>query len=405
MSRLRVVATAVVVLALAGGVAVTLVVVQRAQPRPHEVRTGPTMVPSTAGYHLTGGVQLGAITLNDVSCTSPAACTVVGYSTTHHRDTPLAARWNGLAWAMQPAPAPPAGGQLEAVSCTTATACTAVGEAYRKPVPGEDTQPLAESWNGTRWAVQSAAAPVKGAYLSDVSCISPTACMAMMGFQARAQTLMERWDGRTWVLLGTPPASMTSLSCLSAAWCQAAGSDLPQDFGTWSQDWNGSFWAAQATPSTERGPKEETVSAVSCASPTACIAVGSDFYNSYDLTAERWDGTQWTDVSPGNPPGTGSMSELGDVSCPTTTFCMAVGGFTDGQDRWHTAAVRWNGSHWTHLPAGEFPGKDADLSNLDCPSPTFCLAVGTTYTDTKTWPLVEKWNGVTWATQAAPSRL
>jgi hypothetical protein len=357
MSRLRVVVSAAAVLALAAGLAAALTVT--AHPRPNLVSIGPTAAPSTAGYRITDASQLGQITLNDVSCTSPTACTMVGYSTAHHRDAPLAARWNGRNWTMQPTPAPPDGGQLLAVSCTSATACTAAGEAYRKPVPDSNAyQPLAESWNGSRWAVQPAVIPVKFASLSDVSCTSRSACLALVTFEGNSQTLMERWGGRAWVLLGTPPGSMAEVSCVAAASCVAAGSDQQQDFGIWSQDWDGSTWAMQATPRTERGGDGgETVDAVSCASPAACMAVGSDYYNSYHLTAERWDGTRWVDQLRLRTPGPATNPGLNDVSCPTATFCMAVGSITDAQDRDHTVpgngAVRAGPSC---LP-GTFPGR------------------------------------------------
>ena len=65
-----------------------------------------------------------------VSCTSPTACTAVGYnqkpgSFTEHR---LAEAWNGTSWSLEHPPAP--GGAhriLGEVSCVPAGGCTAVG--------------------------------------------------------------------------------------------------------------------------------------------------------------------------------------------------------------------------------------------------------------------------------------
>jgi len=194
--------------------------------------------------------------------------------------------------------------------------------------------------------------------------------MALVTFEGGSQTLMERWGGRAWVLLGTPPGSMAEVSCVSAASCVAAGSDQQQDFGIWSQDWDGSTWTMQATPRTERGGDGgETVGAVSCASPAACMAVGSDYYNSYHLTAERWDGTRWVDQLRLPTPEVATNAGLNDVSCPTATFCMAVGGITDAQDRGHTVAGRWSGSGWAILPTRDFPGQDASLASVSCHQP------------------------------------
>ncbi len=55
---------------------------------------------------------------------------------------------------------------------------------------------------------------------------------------------------------------------------------------------------------------------------------------------------------------------------------MAVEGITDAQDRGHTVAGRWSGSGWAILPTRDFPGKDASLASVSCPSATFCLTVG-----------------------------
>jgi hypothetical protein len=69
-----------------------------------------------------------------VACTSANACTAVGaYNTSTNVPLPLAERWNGSSWTVQPTPTPPnaTASVLQAVSCTSATACTAVG---RHPV-------------------------------------------------------------------------------------------------------------------------------------------------------------------------------------------------------------------------------------------------------------------------------
>jgi len=79
-----------------------------------------------------------------------------------------------------------------------------------------------------------------------------------------------------------------------------------------------------------------------------------------------------------------------------------VGGITDAQGRDHTVAGQWSGSRWAILSTRDFPGKDASLASVSCPSATFCLAVGEEYHASRTWPLVERWNGSTWAIEPAP---
>jgi hypothetical protein len=67
--------------------------------------------------------------LQGVSCTSPAACTAVGYYFDGSgSEFTLAERWNGTAWSIQASPSPGSyGPALLGVSCPTANDCTAVG--------------------------------------------------------------------------------------------------------------------------------------------------------------------------------------------------------------------------------------------------------------------------------------
>lgn len=93
--------------------------------------------------------------LFDVSCVGPSDCTAVGSSGTNVEgpQKTLAQRWNGREMTLQTT-RDPAGSlisELRNVSCVTRTACTAVGY-YRER--GANYLTLAESWNGTEWAIQ-----------------------------------------------------------------------------------------------------------------------------------------------------------------------------------------------------------------------------------------------------------
>src|SRR5690242_15468802 len=135
----------------------------------------------------------GAAAINElsaVSCTSGRACTAVGSHAASLSSTgfPLAERWNGTRWRIQPTKLPTGAKSagLAGVSCPSATACTAVGST---PGTTPDTSVnLAESWNGTSWRVQAVPAP-KGStssLLSGVSCTSPNACTAVGNYGTAA---------------------------------------------------------------------------------------------------------------------------------------------------------------------------------------------------------------------------
>jgi hypothetical protein len=78
-------------------------------------------------------------------------------------------------------------------------------------------------------------------------------------------------------------------------------------------------------------------------------------------------------------------NDLTDVSCPTTTFCMAVdaGGH----------AITYQGGHWS-APVSVDPS--GPLSSVSCPSTTYCLAVSASQQGFSVY------NGTSWTTLAHP---
>jgi hypothetical protein len=81
---------------------------------------------------------------------------------------------------------------------------------------------------------------------------------------------------------------------------------------------------------------------VSCASATACTAVGDYNNGTTGVTlAERWNGSTWSIQPTPNPAGA-PVSLLNGVSCASATACTAVGGYNNGTAG-VTLAERWNG--------------------------------------------------------------
>jgi hypothetical protein len=150
--------------------------------------------------------------LHGVSCSSSAACTAVGeYTNSSGALVSLVEGWDGISWTVQstPNPAGATGSTLSKLSCPSSTACTAVGH-YRIS-PGGNVM-LAERWNGTSWAVQSAPSPgdARGSSLFGVSCTSSTACTAVGNYFNSAGfsvTLADAWNGTSWTVQSTPNPS------------------------------------------------------------------------------------------------------------------------------------------------------------------------------------------------------
>jgi hypothetical protein len=354
-----------------------------------------------------------------VSCTASTACTAVGsYISTSGASVTLAQRWNGTSWANWPTPSPTGAARsfLNAVSCTTSTACTAVG--YYETSSGASVT-LAEAWNGTAWAIQPTPSPTgaTSSYLNAVSCTAPTACTAAGRYETSSGasvTLAETWNGTAWAIQPTPnPAGATfsnlnAVSCTAPTACTAAGyyETSPRQRLTLAETWNGTAWAIQPTPN-PAGATFSYLNAVSCTAPTACTAAGQYYNSSGSLVtlAERWNGTAWA-IQPTPSPTGSATSYLNAVSCTTSTACTAVGYYGTTAIPELTLAEYWNGTAWaiqpTSVPVGD---GDSFLDAVSCTAPTACTAVGRYYTndaDTEL-TLAERWNGTSWAIQPTPN--
>jgi hypothetical protein len=338
--------------------------------------------------------------LGGVSCTSASACVAVGwYESTSGEGPPLAESWNGSTWTPQTVPAPSGakGTLLEDVSCTSPSACTAVGF-YSSGVEGEGV-PLAESWNGSSWTLQSVPAP-SGAraggidYLEGVSCVSARACVAVGRYEISSSEelpLAESWNGSSWTLQSVPAASagkssgLRGVSCTSASTCTAVGwyeMGPGSESGPFAESWNGSTWTPQTvpTPGGMWGGLPEYLDGVSCTSASACVAVGHFITTSPGEMedAESWNGSTWTPQSVPLPIGPTDEAGLASVSCTSASACTAVGNDW-GDEGYLPLAESWNGSTWTPqsfpIPSGAQEG-GVFPEDVSCVSASACVAVG-----------------------------
>jgi hypothetical protein len=331
-----------------------------------------------------------------VSCPSPTACTAVGHFTDAlgFGDT-LAERWNGTSWRIQRTPRP--GGATSSllfdVSCASPRSCTAVGSATE---PSGITVPLAERWNGRSWSIQPTPRPLANggrvAYLGGVSCASTKTCVAV-GFSGnragtRGRAIAERWNGTGWTIERTAQPSgaavsfLSALSCPSPRSCTAAGY-LTNRGGlgeTLVERWNGTSWTVQPTP-TPTGATLVQLVGVSCAEPSVCTAVGyfSNITGIDVMLAEHWNGVSWSIERTRYPAGARYV-RLAGVSCPSPMSCAAVGLFNNVTGIDVTLSERSRGGSWSiqHIP---YPaGATATtLQAVSCVSPTRCIAVGGFY--------------------------
>jgi hypothetical protein len=132
---------------------------------------------------------------------------------------------------------------------------------------------------------------------------------------------------------------------------------------------------------------------VSCPSAAFCVAVGSDESGSGALV-ETWNGTSWS-VTQSPPVGT---SVLRAVACPSATFCAAVGDTEGGTGGTEAVTELWDGTTWSAPPAPLVEGgRWNSLSAVTCSAASACSATGTYQSDQGDTPLAESWDGTSWS--------
>ncbi len=402
-------------------------------------------------------------TLLGVSCLSSTSCFAVGdYSTEVFKLKTLAETWNGTEWTIKSSPNPTGStsSSLVSDSCTSSIACTAVGSASPGP-SGETTVTLAERWNGTEWSTQTTpnSPPHTEDKMTGVACVSSTNCVAVGKNSYTEGGFVEVWNGAEWKIkwelngytgnfLGISCGSTTScmvigetqnsgelrsekltyseflgegkwnieyhsvpapsggtqlkagaISCASSTFCMAVGSYYNEGVKDLVETWNGSAWSVQSPPA--EGNATSAMRSVSCPSATSCITVGE---LSSKPTAEHWNGTEWSLITPPNPTGAVGAS-LEGVSCPSTTSCMAVGNFHESGKENKTLTESWNGSAWSVKSSPNPEAKyGSTLLGVSCLSSTSCFAVGDYSTEVfKLKTLAETWNGTEWTIKSSPN--
>ena len=147
--------------------------------------------------------------LEDVSCPATTACIAVGTAGTDSGTAlvtaPLAEEWTGGSWTALTVPDPGASGdlvELNSVSCISATNCMAVGDDQNAAVTADTT--VAAQWDGTTWTIVATPSPATFSALLSVSCTSATFCSAVGASSPTAtgtvSPVAETWNGSTWSL-------------------------------------------------------------------------------------------------------------------------------------------------------------------------------------------------------------
>jgi hypothetical protein len=345
--------------------------------------------------------------LTAVACPAASKCIAVGTGGTKTRSV-FAQTWNGASWTVS-TPVGPAGATASyfyGVACSGRSNCLAVGQYFVSKTDFTGTA-LAESWNGRSWRLLPSPSGLTA--LNAVACPTAKVCVAVgAGPRGEFGLGSARWNGSAWTDLTTPSPtakhytqSLYGISCPSATNCVAVGSgpgaiNDGEGAGPFAEHWTGgSGWTLQSvpdppaidlTPDGERN-SADSLSSVSCTSPTRCLAVGGEgqtrALSAYASFAVSWNGHSWV-VS-----RTGLVDGLMGVSCAPGGDCLMTGTYLNRGDITETLAESWNGSRVRAVSPEGLPGV---LSVLSCPSASFCVAAKESS--------AEAWNGKRWTSGA-----
>ncbi|HZQ82901.1 MAG TPA: IPT/TIG domain-containing protein [Gaiellaceae bacterium] len=306
---------------------------------------------------------------------------------------------------------------ITGVSCPGADLCVAVdaaGEVVVGTSSSGGSGGGSAGSSGPSWTQTPAVTPGPGAaWLRSVSCYSTTGCVAV-GDQGTPAGLIERWNGTRWSLKSSPAVSdardvtLTGVSCASSSWCVAAGyeEDSFDDYLPVIEDWDGSSWTLPPLPTVNRdhSSSEAPLDAVSCASASTCVAVGDYTGSSFGYYAFSlvWDGSSWTES---DPPSPGSNYTIPDaISCASgASSCVSVGSYSSGGSQ-RALALDWSSSGGWSLDnnVGQGGATNNSLVTITCLTATSCVAAGAAHSffgnPGSNGLTVQTWDGSTWTT-------
>ncbi len=370
-----------------------------------------------------GDTQTGQ--LSAVACGSPARCAAVGTSGT----SALLVSGAGQDWTSVGVPVPvssPTSTRLVAVTCPSSSVCVAAGD---YTAAGQQQGLLltgaGSSWTATRAPLPAGTGRRPDASVLSVACATSTQCVAVGKYSSGKSddALLLTGAGSSWTSMqaplpadaaAAPAAQLVSVACPSATTCTAVGSyrdNLGNRQGMLVA-LHGSSWTATRSPlpSNASEPGAE-LSAVACAGPTQCVAVGS--YNAgSDGLMVSGSATSWTAAGTPLPAGAGAdpRPSFRDIAC-SATGCVAVGGYTDASGSSQGLLVTGQGStlaaQLAPLPPGAAPDQGSPgalLASVACPSAAACVAVGK-YTDSAgdAQMLLLSGTGTAWKAVRAPA--
>lgn len=200
-----------------------------------------------------------------------------------------------------------------------------------------------EIWDGTSWTAGGSLDITS--YPSDFSCSSVSLCVTSTYDQETSSNVIELYSDGSWGAASLPVGDTFAgnLTCVVSGSCLATGldSDASAELFAYSSGSWGAVSGSAGAP---------FVTGLACSSETSCTGVMS-------VEAYEFDGSSWSNAV------IGWADDVTGLSCPTTSWCMAV---DSGGN-----AVSYDGSDWS----SPVSVTSLELLGVSCSSSSFCAAV------------------------------
>lgn len=324
-----------------------------------------------------------SIYVDGVSCWSSTGCMAVGDYDDYDTEASYSAEWNGKSWTTKKTAEKTEDGYLywqylAGVHCFSATNCVAVGD-------GEglsDGDAYVQTWNGSKWSLSTPDVGLDAGFYA-ISCSSTSFCMAVGGNSSQPVAMTR--VGSTWSSSAVPEVNdygnLSAVSCVSSTFCEAVGyGDNGEEPYIALYAGSTPTWSTVSTTSPNDDYSE--LNGISCTSLSRCIAVGEQFYDSFQEPLVATVDTSGSTVSSvsyavGRNPFS-SWSDLYAISCASTSACTAVGNGSNNDVSDSSFAEAWNGHSWTQTRSASPGGSSAEdaLYGVSCTAASSCAAVG-----------------------------
>jgi hypothetical protein len=193
---------------------------------------------------------------------------------------------------------------------------------------------------------------------------------------------------------------MEQISCATATSCLAVGSSIrgtPGKSVPVAQVYDAGTWRNAVVKSPRTSGAPSALLGVSCPTPSYCLAVGE--YNSTSWGnpvpyAMAWNGRLLSAVARPPLPRSASLDTISGVSCPKVNSCVVLGHVTSADSVNGTLVWTWDGAKWsTANPSTPDTPDMENFAAIECATATDCVAAGQTADGDNTVPAAARWNG------------